>query len=194
MPNRPCHPWLARPRLRFPHRIWTVVTPRYVVRRTWNRSRVQPPRGSISATSAGWRHRAGLVTPATGSARRRCTRRTGRCGSSSRATGAEAYGLRASIRFGRTVERLVLAGEHHQRAAVELAGALGTVDELPQPLQGVLGLAVGHLLLARLPALERRHGRGAVLVEHQADAVGPDRARDVVAGAEVIRRVGPSSP
>jgi hypothetical protein len=47
----------------------------------------------------------------------------------------------------------VLGGEDDERAAVELAGGLGAVDEPPQPLRGDVGLAVGDLRLARLPAL-----------------------------------------
>ena len=39
--------------------------------------------------------------------------------------------------------RVLLGGDHHERAAVELAGGLGAVDELPQPLDGLLAARAG---------------------------------------------------
>src|SRR5438128_2007881 len=85
---------------------------------------------------------------------------------------------------------VVLRGEHDERPAVELTGALGALDEAPQPRNGVLHLAVGDLRLSGPAALQRRRRRRAVLFDHEANAVRGDRRDSVVATAEIAVPVG----
>ena len=94
----------------------------------------------------------------------------------------------------RELAGVVLGGEDDERAAVELAGSLGAVDELPQPRAGGVDVAVGDLRRAGLAVLERGRLGRAVLVEDQPDAVGGDRARSVIAAAQVVGPVGPEQP
>jgi hypothetical protein len=51
---------------------------------------------------------------------------------------------------------VLLGGDHQERAAVELAGARGTLDELPQPRERRLRVAVPAVVdpsLPRVPSL-----------------------------------------
>ena len=73
-----------------------------------------------------------------------------------------------------------------ERRALELGPA--------RPRGRVVDVAVGDLRLARLAALERRGRRRALLVKHEADAVGGDRPRRVIGADDVVRPVGPEQP
>jgi hypothetical protein len=72
------------------------------------------------------------------------------------------------------VRRVVRRPQHDQCAAVELAGGLGAVDELPHPALGVGDVGVDHLRLAVLagPQLLDLHRRQ--LVEADAQPGGRD--------------------
>ena len=86
---------------------------------------------------------------------------------------------------------MLLGGDHDQRAAVELAGGLGAVDELPQPGDRGLRVAVVAVVVAQASAgavLAGLGDVGAQLVDHQADAAGGD-PRDPLPGLGVGRAV-----
>src|SRR3954470_21466438 len=86
---------------------------------------------------------------------------------------------------------VLLGGDHRQRAAVELAGGLGAVDELPQPRDGGFGVAVVAVVDANAAAgavLADLGDLGAQLVDHEASAPGGD-AGDSLAGLRVGRVV-----
>jgi hypothetical protein len=91
---------------------------------------------------------------------------------------------------------VLLGRDDHEGAAVELAGALGAVDELPQPPERRLRVAVVAVVVAQ-PAvaavLARLRDVGAQLVDDEPDAPGGDPGdplpglgvrRGVVVGAE----------
>ena len=82
---------------------------------------------------------------------------------------------------------VLLGGDHDQRAAVELASGLGAVDELPQPRDRGLRVAVVAVVVAQPSAgavLARLGHVAAQLLDHQADAAGGD-PRDALPGLGV---------
>ena len=84
---------------------------------------------------------------------------------------------------------VLLGGDHDERAAVELAGGLGAVDELPQPRDRGLRVAVVAVVDAQPAAaavLARLGDVGAQLVDDEPDAAGGD-AGDALAGLRVGR-------
>ena len=86
---------------------------------------------------------------------------------------------------------MLLGRDDHQRAAVELAGGLGAVDELPQPRERGLRVAVVAVVVAQPAAgavLARLGDVAAQLVDDQADAAGR-QAGDALAGLGVGRLV-----
>ena len=86
---------------------------------------------------------------------------------------------------------VLLGGDHDQRAAVELAGGLGAVDELPQPRDRGLRVAVVAVVDAQPAAaavLARLGDVGAQVVDDEPDAAGGD-AGDALAGLRVGRVV-----
>jgi hypothetical protein len=77
---------------------------------------------------------------------------------------------------------VLLGGDHDQRATVELARGLGAVDELPQPRDRGLRIAVVAVVVAQAAAgaaLARLGDVAAQLLDDQADAAGGD-ARDAL--------------
>ena len=81
-------------------------------------------------------------------------------------------------------QRVLLGGDHDERAAVELAGGGGGVDELPQPLDRLLGLAgvaVVDLQPAAAAVLAGLGDVGAQLVDDQPDPAHGE-ALDALAG------------
>ena len=73
--------------------------------------------------------------------------------------------------------RVLLGGDDDQRAAVELAGALGAVDELPQPGERGLRVAVLAVVVAQPSAaavLARLGDVAAQLLDDEPDAAGGD--------------------
>ena len=86
---------------------------------------------------------------------------------------------------------MLLGGDHDQRAAVELAGGLGAVDELPQPRDRRLRIPVVAVVDAQPPTaavLARLGDVAAQLADDQPDAAGR-QADDALAGLRVGRLV-----
>jgi hypothetical protein len=82
---------------------------------------------------------------------------------------------------------VLLGGDDDEGAAVELAGGLGAVDELPQPLKRGLRvevLAVVDAQAAAAAVLARLVDVGAQLLDHEPDAAGGD-PRDPLPGLGV---------
>ena len=84
---------------------------------------------------------------------------------------------------------MLLGGDDDERATVELAGGLAAIDELPQPRERGLRVAVLAVVVAQAAAaavLARLGDVGAQLVDHEADASGGD-TRDPLARLRVGR-------
>jgi hypothetical protein len=86
---------------------------------------------------------------------------------------------------------VLLGGDHDERAAVELAGGLGAVDEPRHPRDGLVGLVAVAVVDSELAAAAVLAGLGDVrveLIDDQADATD-GQAGDPLAGLAEWRAV-----